>query len=253
MLFCEAPFLDRFALAAEAGFVAVEFLFPYAHGIEQIRSRLAEHGLAAVLFDVPPGDPAAGEVGTLCCPNRRDYFRRSLDTSLDAAARLSCERVNVLFGNRDPDLDPQAQIACAVENLRWAIPRARDAGVTLLIEPLNAVDCPSYFLHRSDQAIEIVKIIGDPQVRLQYDVYHAQMTEGNLMSTIAHCFPYIGHVQISDVPGRHEPGTGEINYPAVLARLAELDYRGYVGLEYNPLGGTSDSLRWLPVGSRGFA
>ena len=243
--------MDRFAKAASSGFTAVEFLFPYEHGIDRVKSALEEHGLIAILFDVLPGDVEAGEIGTCCCPDRRDYFRRSFEIALEAAGRLSCRRINVLFGNRKPELEPEAQIACAVENLRWAIPQAKDAGVTLLIEALNVIDCPTYFLNRSTDALKIVQAIGDPQVRLQYDIYHAQMGQGNLINTIAHCFEYIGHIQIGNVPGRCEPGTGEINCPAVLAKLEELGYQGYIGLEYKPLRRTIDSLKWLPLEWRG--
>jgi len=248
MLYNEVSFLERFALAAEAGFTAVEFLFPYQEGVEEIRSRADHLGLTVVLFDVPPGDIEAGEFGTLSNPVRRDYFRWSLVEALRVADRLKCRRLNVLVGNKVDGLEHAAQIECAVENMTWAAPQAADAGVTLLIESLNAIDRPDYLIHTTAAAMEIVKGTDDPQVRLQYDIYHAQMGEGNLINTVSSCFPFIGHVQIADVPGRHEPGTGEINYPAVLERLEALSYRGYIGLEYAPSRETNASLDWLQAG-----
>jgi len=247
MLFPEVPFLDRFALAAKAGFSTVEFLFPYQEGVDKIGTYLDDLGLAVALFDVPPGDTAVGEFGTLGLPSRRDYFRRTFVSALEAARRLKCSRVNVLFGNRDSDLDPEAQISCAIENLVWAAPQAAETGVVLLVESLNATDFPDYFLHTTAAAMEIITAVNHPQVKLQYDVYHAQMTEGNLIHTITCCFTHIEHIQIADVPGRHEPGTGEINYQAIFTRLEELAYQGYIGLEYRPSQETMASLNWLPV------
>ena len=251
VLFGEAPFLDRFELAAKAGFAAVEFLFPYEYGIDQVSNRLEQLELRAVLFDIQPGEP--GEVGTLCCPRRRDYFRESFSTALDAADRLDCQRINVLFGNRDPDLEPAAQTECAVENLLWAAPQAEQAGATLLLEPLSAGTAPNYFLRKSAEVLKIIPMVGHRCVRLQYDFYHAQIEEGNLIHTVSECFDSIGHIQISDVPGRHEPGTGEINYANIFAHLENLGYKGFIGLEYQPMHGTVESLSWLPLENRGLA
>jgi hydroxypyruvate isomerase len=251
MLYTEVPFLDRFARAAAAGFAAVEFLFPYEAGVGAIRARSDDLGLAVALFDLPPGDTDAGEWGTLGNPARRDYFRRSFATAMEAADRLRCRRLNALFGNEVAGLEPSAQIDCAIENLGWAAPQAAQAGVTLLVEPLNPIDLPHYFLHTTAVALEIVAQVDHPAVRLQYDVYHAQMTEGNLIHTITASFPTIGHVQIADVPGRHEPGTGEINFPAVFSALDRLGYWGYIGLEYRPSSETDASLSWLPREARG--
>lgn len=250
MLYGEVPFLDRFALAAEAGFAAVEFLFPYQEGIEEIRSRIDDLGLTVVLFDVPPGDLEAGELGTLANPLRKDHFNWSLAHALEVADRLKCQRLNVLAGNRVTAFERAAQIDCVVENLMWAAPQAADAGVTLLIEPLNATDRPDYLVHTTAAAMEIVRRANHPQVWLQYDVYHAQMEEGNLINTVSANLPFIAHVQIADVPDRHEPGTGEINYPAIFTRLEALAYRGYIGLEYAPSRETNVSLDWLPADLR---
>jgi len=250
MLYAEVPFLQRFGLAAEAGFDAVEFLFPFREGIEDIVTLVDDLGLAVVLFDVDPGDMPAGEFGTLSLPPRREHFRRSLEEALEGAQRLGCDRLNTLAGNRQYELPMEAQLDCAVENLMWAAPMAAEAQMTILVEPLNPTDRPDYLVHTTNTALRIIEQVGSVDVKLQYDVYHAQMTEGNLIHTIRRYFDRIGHIQIADVPGRHEPGTGEIHYPAIFSCLQDLDYQGYVGLEYYPSSSTDLSLDWLPLQSR---
>jgi hydroxypyruvate isomerase len=251
MLFTEVPFLERFEKAALAGFRCVEFLFPYDAGVAHVAARANDAGLKVALFDVPAGDLDGGDIGFLGNIGRSDAFRKGMDTALEAAVRLRCGRLNVLAGTRQPDLAREEQVALAVENLRWALPRAVDAGVTLLIEALNPTDFPLYLVHTTTQAWDIVRAVSHPHVKLQYDIYHAQMTEGNLITTITQRFPDIGHIQIADVPGRHEPGTGEIRFSAVFSRLDALGYKGYVGLEYRPSRSTLPSLAWMrQVGSR---
>jgi hydroxypyruvate isomerase len=245
MLFTEVPFLDRFEAAARAGFRTVEFLFPYDAGIENVSAAARRAGVTIALFDVPPGDREAGEIGFLGNPGREREFMASLQTALEAAVQLHCHRLNVLAGTRDPGSNRAQQVACAVENLVWGVPRAVEAGVTLLVEALNPVDFPHYLVHSTVEALEIVGAVAHSQVKIQYDVYHAQMTEGNLLSTLTARLPDIGHIQIADVPGRHEPGTGEIRFAALFARLEALEYSGYVGLEYHPTTDTLSSLEWL--------
>jgi hydroxypyruvate isomerase len=251
MFYTEYPFLDRFAKAARAGFKAVEYLFPYEFDLAEVRARLENLGLIQVLFNLHAGDTSAGEWGTLSDPQRRAYFRWSFTEALEVAGFLKCDRLNMMFGNRVKGIDRNAQVECAVENLSWAAPLAAEAGVTLLIEPLNETDFPTFALHRTAEALSILKQVNHPRVKLQYDIYHAQMTEGNLIHTITSCLPEIGHIQIADVPGRHQPGTGEINYPAVLEALEKLNYSGYVGLEYRPSGDSDSSLEWLAGEERG--
>jgi len=250
MLYPDRPFLDRFAAARTAGFAAVEFLFPYEFGYEAIRQRLDEHGLQVVLFNIFPGNFAAGERGVLSYPGRQADFRRTMEEALTYAQVLRSPRIHVMVGNRLPEVDYQVQFDTILENLAWATPLAAAAGVTLLVEPLNAIDQPRYLIHSPANGMAIVEAVNHPNLRLQYDVYHAQMTEGNLLTTIKRLLPWIGHIQISDVPGRHEPGTGEINYPAVFATLETIGYQGYIGLEYHPSGDTDQSLAWLPVAQR---
>jgi hydroxypyruvate isomerase len=251
MLYTEHSFLERFALAARAGFSAIEYHFPYEFGAKDIKSRLENLALTQVLFNLRPGDTSAGEWGTLSNPQRRDYFHRCLTEALELAAFLNCTRLNTMFGNRVLGIERKEQISCAVENLSWAAPLAAQAGVTLLIEPLNHTDFPDCLLRRTSEALEIIRQVDHPHVKLQYDVYHAQMMEGNLINTITTSLPVIEHIQIADVPGRHQPGTGEINYPAVLGALEKLSYSGCVGLEYRPSNDTESSLAWLASGDRG--
>lgn len=250
MLYTEVPFLDRFARAAQAGFTAVEFLFPYEFTPDEIRSRLDAAGLSAVLFNISPGDFSKGERGCANHPQRRDEFRRSFSLAMEYAEHLHVQRIHVMTGNRVPGLARAAQLETTLENLTWAAPQAAEAGVTLLVEPLNPIDQPYYFVGNMTEGMEIVHGVNHPHVRLQYDVYHAQMSQGNLIQTIRTLFPYIGHIQISDVPGRHQPGLGEINYPAIFATIEQLGYNGYIGLEYNPDGETDASLAWLPTAQR---
>ena len=250
MLYPDRPFLERFAAARAAGFDAVEFLFPYEFGYSAIRQRLDENRLKLVLFNISPGDYSAGDRGVLSHPHRQDDFRRTLDEALTYAEQLHSPRIHVMVGNRLPEIPFEAQFNTILENLAWAAPLAAAAGVTLVIEPLNATDQPRYLIHSTAEGMAIVEAVNHPHVRLQYDVYHAQMTEGNLIATIQQCLPWIAHIQISDVPGRHEPGTGEINYPAVFTALEQVGYQGYIGLEYHPSGDTNQTLAWLPFDRR---
>jgi len=250
MLYTEVPFLDRFARAAAAGFTAVEFLFPYEFSPQSVRRALDDAGLQLVLFNISPGEFQKGERGFCNNPQRRDDFRRTFEQALLYANALMSPRIHLMTGNRVPGLARAAQLNCVLENLSWAAPQAADAGITLLIEPLNAIDQPAYFVSNTTEGMEIVRAANHPNVRLQYDLYHAQMSEGNLIQTIRTLLPFIGHVQISDVPGRHQPGVGEINYPAIFATLETAGYSGYIGLEYHPDGESDHSLSWLPKAQR---
>lgn len=250
MLFNEVPFLERFERAAAAGFRAVEFLF--AHNVDQdgVERELRRHGLELVLFDPDGGDFAAGDRGYLCDPRRRDHLVKTVEDAIATARRFGCRRLNVLAGNRVDGAGEAEMRRTVVENLKRVAPLARAAGVTLLIEALNTWESPRYFLDRSRLGFEIVQEVGEPNVRFQYDCYHMQRMEGQLIETMTKNLSWIGHVQIADVPERHEPGTGEINYPNVLRALERAGYVDYVGLEYRPSGKTEDSLVWLPREAR---
>jgi hydroxypyruvate isomerase len=251
MLYTEHPFLDRFVEAARTGFSAVEYLFPYEFDLKEVKARLQDLGLAQVLFNLHAGDASVGEWGALSNPQKRDFFRWSLAKALEVAQFLNCARLNTMIGKRVSGIARDVQLGCAVENLSWAAPFAAEAGVTLLIEPLNETDFPECLLHRTTDALNIIRQVRHPHVKLQYDLYHAQMAEGNLINTLTNCLADIGHIQIADVPGRHQPGTGEINYPAILELLQKLNYPGYVGLEYKPSGDSDSALAWLASEDRG--
>ena len=250
MLFNEVPFLERFERAAAAGFRAVEFLF--AHNVDQdgVKRELTRHRLELVLFDPEGGDFAAGDRGYLCDPARCDHVMKTIEDAIATARRLGCRRLNVLAGNRVESLTPEVMRRTVVANLKAAAPLAHAAGITLLIEALNTWESARYFLDRSRLGLDIVREVGEPNVRFQYDVYHMQRMEGELTTTLTENLEWIGHVQIADVPGRHQPGTGEINYPRLLEGLEAAGYDGYVGLEYRPSGRTEESLGWLPREAR---
>jgi hydroxypyruvate isomerase len=250
MLFNEVPFLDRFERAAAAGFRSVEFLFIPNVDQDAVHRELERHGLELVLFDPEGGDFLGGDRGYLCDPARRDHLFKTVEDAVATARRMGCRRLNVLAGNRVPGVPDRVLRQTAVDNLRRAAPLARDAGVTLLVEMLNAWESPRYFLDSLQAGLDVVREVGQPNVRFQFDCYHLQRMEGQLIDGLVRNLAWIGHVQVADVPGRHEPGTGEIHYGNVLAALERAGYDGYVGLEYRPSGKTEDSLAWLPREAR---
>ena len=243
-LFTEFPFLERFEQAAKAGFRAVEIPFPYEYRPDEIVARKNAFGLEIVLINTPAGDLQRGEAGRLGNPNQRDEFRRDLERGLRYADRLGCSRLHTMVGTTVPAVDQGVQRACIIENLSEAIPVARDAGVTLLIEAINPIDIPGYFLTRSGDALSIIDELNSSWVGFQYDAYHMQRVEGNLTQTLQTNIMRIGHIQIADLPGRHQPGTGEINFTNLLRSIDAMGYTGYIGLEYRPLGPSADSFGW---------
>ena len=244
MMFNEVPFLDRFAAAAEAGFKGVEFLFPYDHPAADIRSRLDDAGLALALFNMPPGDWAAGERGTAGLPGRQAEFRDGVQRAIDYAGALGCPLLHCMAGIATADAVPGAHLAAYVANVAWAAERTAAAGLRLVLEPINHRDMPGYILNTTGEAAGIVEALGRDRVALQFDLYHCQITEGDLIRHMEALMPIIGHVQIADVPGRNEPGTGEINWANVLPCLDALGYQGWVGCEYRPAAGTVAGLTW---------
>jgi hydroxypyruvate isomerase len=244
MLFGEVDFLERFAAAATAGFRGVEYLFPYEHDANVLKGRLREHGLVQVLHNLPAGHWAGGERGIACLPDRVDEFKAGVAQAIEYANTLGCERVNCLAGILPPAVDPIAAHQTLVENLRYAAPRLKAAGIALLIEPINTRDVPGFFLSGTRQAIEIIDAVGSDNVWLQYDIYHMQIMEGDVAATIERHLPRIKHLQLADVPGRHEPGTGEIDFGALLPRIDRAGYSGWIGCEYIPQAGTAAGLGW---------
>ncbi len=244
MLFNEVPFLDRFESAAKAGFKAVEFLFPYAYPVEEIRQRLDANGLQLVLHNLPAGDWDAGERGIACHPDRVSEFRDGVGKAIAYATALGVKQVNCLAGKAPAGVSEDVLRQTFVDNLRFAAAELKKAGLRLLIEPVNTFDIPGFYLNRTVQAVEILDEVGADNAFVQYDIYHAQRMEGELAATAQKYLSRIGHVQLADNPGRNEPGTGEINYPFLFAHLDRIGYDGWIGCEYKPAAATEAGLDW---------
>jgi len=244
MMFNEVPFLDRFAEARRAGFEGVEFLFPYEHPAAEIRRRLDDNGLTQALFNAPPGDWAKGERGLASLPGRVQEFRDGMKTALDYAGALGCPLVHCMAGIVPPDVAQATAASLYAANLAWAAEQALAVGVRLALEPINHRDMPGYFLNTEAQGAAIVEAIGRDRTGLQFDVYHCQITEGDITRRMEQFMAVIAHMQIADVPARNEPGTGEIGWDFVFRRIDELGYRGWVGCEYRPAKGTHEGLAW---------
>lgn len=245
MLWSDLPLRERIARAAAAGFEAVEILFPYDEDPAALKQALRRANLDLILFNLPVGDFAAGDRGLANDPGRVPAFRDGVGRALDLAAVLECPRFNCLTGLVLPDVPRETQLQTAAENLAFAAERAEAAGIRLGVEPLNPIDAPGFLLPDTAAALALIERAGHPNLDLQYDVYHAQRAEGNLVATIEAIVDRIGHVQIADSPERHQPGTGEINYPFVIQALERAGYAGWISLEYKPRGGTESSLAWL--------
>ncbi len=245
MLFNEAAFLDRFALAAEAGFEAVEFLFPYAYSAQDIRQRLDAHGLHLVLHNLPPGDWDAGERGIACHPDRVDEFRTGVAQGVSYAKALGVGQLNCLAGKAPAGIADEVLRQTLVSNLTFAARAFKDAGLRLLLEPINSFDIPGFYVSRTAHALSLLDEVGADNAYLQYDIYHAQRMEGELAATFTQHLSRIGHMQLADNPGRHEPGTGEINFPFLFDHLDRLGYSGWIGCEYKPTTTTAAGLGWV--------
>jgi hydroxypyruvate isomerase len=244
MLFTEVPFLDRFALAAKAGFKGVEFLFPYAFEAADIRRRLDDNGLTLVLHNLPAGNWEAGERGIACHPDRVDEFRAGVGRAIAYAQVLGVKQLNCLAGKAPTGVADEVLRSTFVENLRHAADALGSVGLRLLIEPVNTFDIPGFYLNRSSQAASILDDVSAGNAFIQYDIYHAQRMEGELAATLQNHLPRIGHIQLADNPGRNEPGTGEINYPFLFAHLDRIGYDGWIGCEYKPATRTEAGLGW---------
>lgn len=247
MLFTEHDFLERFAAASEAGFRGVEYLFPYAYSPDTLRDALQANHLQQVLFNLPPGDWEAGERGLASLPGREAEFRDSVVEALRYAEALDCPRVHAMAGLLPEGADVptrQAHQATYIENLRFAAREAARLGREVLIEPINTRDMPGFFLSRQAQAMAVLEAVGEPNLRLQFDLYHCQVMDGDLTRHLERQFGDIGHVQIAGVPERHEPDRGEVHYPALFERLEALGYEGWIGCEYRPAAATRSGLAW---------
>jgi hydroxypyruvate isomerase len=245
MMFNEVPFLDRFARARAAGFDAVEFLFPYEFPAAEIAARLKDSGLSQVLFNAPPGNWEAGERGMAALPGRQAEFREGIRRALDYCAALSCPRLHVMAGLTPAGVPHDTLTATYAVNLAWAAEECAKAGVKPIIEPINHRDIPGFFLNTTDQAAAIIAAVGPERLGLQFDLYHCQITEGDVVKTVEKHLAITAHMQVADTPGRHEPGTGEVNWPFVFSQIDALGFRGWIGCEYRPKGATEDGLGWF--------
>ena len=246
MMFNEHPFLERFAAASKAGFTAVEFLFPFDHPAAEIRARLDGHGLEQILFNMPPGDWSLGERGLASLPGRVAEFRDSVKRALDYATVFGTKRLHCMAGLVPAGTAQGTAASLYAANLAWACEQAVAAGVLVVIEPINHRDMPGFFLNTTDQGAAVVEAIGRDRLALLFDIYHCQVTEGDVTSRMARLLPLIGHIQIADVPARNEPGTGELNWRYIFDRMDAVGYAGWVGCEYRPSGDTVSGLGWLP-------
>ena len=244
LLYNEHSFIDRFAAAAKAGFKGVEYLFPYDYDKGELREQLDRHNLVQVLHNLPAGDWAKGERGIACHPARVGEFQDGVGKAIEYATALGCKQVNCLAGIC-PDAPEDRQRAAFVANLKFAALKLKESGVKLLIEPINTIDIPGFYLTGSRQALEIIDEVGSDNLFLQYDIYHMQVMEGDLARTIEKNLARIPHMQLADNPGRNEPGTGEINYPFLFEHIDRIGYSGWIGCEYKPKTTTDAGLGWV--------
>ncbi|MFZ0486427.1 MAG: hydroxypyruvate isomerase [Arenicellales bacterium] len=245
MLFNEMDFLDRFEAAAGAGFKGVEYQFPYGYDKELLAERLQRYGLTQVLHNLPPGDWEGGERGIACLPDRTGEFQESVGLAIEYAIALDCPQVNCLAGIVPRDANANTVSTTLIDNLEFAANELSHAGIRLLVEPINTRDVPGFYLNGTRQAADIMDTVRSDNLALQYDVYHMQIMEGDLTPTIDRLIERIAHFQVADNPGRHEPGTGEINYPFVFDFIDKLGYNGWIGCEYRPATTTLEGLGWL--------
>ena len=245
MLFNEVDFLDRFEAAAKAGFKGVEYLFPYDYSADQLAELLSKHGLTQVLHNLPAGDWDGGDRGIACDPDRVGEFQDGVGTAIEYATALGCPHVNCLAGVVPRSVANQTAHDTFVENLKFAAGELESAGIRLLIEPINTIDIPGFFLTRTHQGRSIISEVASTNLLLQHDIYHMQIMEGDLARTIEQNLDVIGHMQLADNPGRNEPGTGEINYPFLFNLIDNSEYDGWIGCEYRPASTTLGGLGWI--------
>ena len=244
-LYNEHPFLERFGVAARAGFKGVEYLFPYEYDKHLLTELLHRHNLTQVLHNMPAGSWAQGDRGIACHPDRVNEFQASVETAIDYAGALGCKQVNCLAGLTPANVALEKLRETFIANLKFAAPLFKAAGIKLMIEPINSIrDMPGFYLNHTQQALEIIADVGSDNLFVQYDIYHMQIMEGDLAGTIEKNLAMIPHMQLADNPGRHEPGTGEINYAFLLDFIDKLGYTGWIGCEYKPSTTTDAGLGW---------
>ncbi|MCD1634015.1 hydroxypyruvate isomerase [Martelella mediterranea] len=244
-LYADLPFLDRIAAAAKDGFPAVEYVGPYDFPEGDVAAALKAANVQQALFNLPAGDWAGGERGIGCLPDRVEEFKAGVDTAISYAKALGCPKINCLAGIAPKGIAAEKLEQTLVANLKYAAPRLADAGVKLLLEPINLRDIPGFFVSTTDHAERILEAVGSENLFIQYDIYHTQIMQGDLAETYRRLKAKIAHVQLADNPGRHEPGTGEINYPYLFNMLDAEGYDGFIGCEYKPSAGTTEGLGWM--------
>jgi len=245
MLFTDLAFLDRFAAAAAAGFKAVECVSPYEHPADVVAERLRAAELEVALFNMPPGDWAAGDRGYAANPARINEFRESIATALTYARATGCRTLHLMAGKIPAEADRAAWTATLIANIRLAADAVAGDGITIVLEPINTrVDIPGYFYDHTAAVMDIIHEADRDNVKLLFDIYHMQIMEGDLARTIERLLPRIGHIQLADNPGRHEPGSGEINFGWLLPHIDGLGYQGWIGCEYAPATTTNAGLGW---------
>jgi hydroxypyruvate isomerase len=245
LLYNEHPFMDRFAAAAKAGFTGVEYLFPYGEDKQALVAALQKHKLKQVLHNLPAGDWAKGERGIGCHPDRVGEFQDGVGQAIEFATALGCTQVNCLAGIPPAGVAPDRLRTTFVSNLKFAALKLKEHGIKLLIEPINTRDMPGFYLTHSRQALDIIAEVGSDNLYLQYDIYHMQIMEGDLATSIEKNLARIPHMQLADNPGRHEPGSGEINYGFLFDFIDRIGYSGWIGCEYKPLTTTDEGLGWV--------
>ncbi len=251
LLLKEVPFVERIGLAAKLGFGAVEFMWPGEENLQAIAQAVHETGLKVALMNFDAGAIALGERGFLNDRSKQQWFRAHALHALDFAVQIGCLQLNALVGNLLPEVSREEQLECVRENLAWVADRASEANLGIVVESLNSFETPRYLLTNTRDTLQLLASVNRTNLKYQYDIYHMQRMEGNIIATLREYIGRIGHIQIADSPARHEPGTGEIHYPHVLSALDTLGYRGYVGLEYNPTTTSEASFSWLPAQRKG--
>jgi len=245
MMFQEIDFLERFQAASQAGFKAVEYLFPYNYDANKLAEKLKRTNLQQVLHNLPAGDWAAGERGIAILPDRVGEFQDGVGQAIHYANTLGCNQLNILSGIAPEGMDNELLNTTFIDNLSFAARELAKNDIDLVIEAINTRDIPGFFLCGTQQALEIIKETGSNNLKLQYDIYHMQIMEGDLAATLEKNLSSIGHMQLADTPGRHEPGTGEINYPFLFNFLDRIGYSRWIGCEYLPATTTLEGLAWF--------
>lgn len=246
MLFQELPFIERFEAAKTAGFNYVEYLFPYAYEAEALKAELDKHSLKQVLFNLPPGDWDAGERGIACHPDRIQEFRDGVDQAIGYAKVLEVKQINCLAGLQPKTVSEELAWQTLLDNVGYAADKLAAQGITLMLEPINSrVDMPGFFIDTLDKALKVIEALGRDNLKVQFDLYHMQIMQGDLIRSLAQHLDHIGHIQFADNPGRHQPGSGEINFENVFKALKKSNYQGWASAEYLPSHNTEQSLAWL--------